>query len=142
MDETVAEQVAQARREWASSLLPALDGLERAIASGGRFLSSQEPNDGGGALPTEQLTNWLEGLEFVRQRLLAVLEEGGVVPIEALGRRFDPHLHVAVDTAAEGADEPGTIVEEERRGYRLGEEVLRYAEVVVYRSQAERDGAK
>ncbi len=81
-----------------------------------------------------ELTAWLEGLHFVQDRLLAVLDAEGVRPIEAEGDTFDPRLHVAIETVPATEDTPaGTIVHETRRGYLAGETVLRYAEVVVAR---------
>ncbi len=81
-----------------------------------------------------ELTAWLEGLHFVQDRLLAVLDAEGVRPIETEGDAFDPRLHVAIETVPATEDAPsGTIVHETRRGYLAGETVLRYAEVVVAR---------
>jgi molecular chaperone GrpE len=48
-----------------------------------------------------------------------------------LGEPFDPQLHLAFKTAPALAHASGTIVEEVRAGYRMGDTVLRYAEVVV-----------
>jgi molecular chaperone GrpE len=79
------------------------------------------------------LAGWLDGLRLVRERLLAILEAGGVTPIPTVGQPFDPYLHVAVGTSGAGDGPPGTIVSEERRGYRCPAGVLRYAEVIVYR---------
>jgi molecular chaperone GrpE len=81
------------------------------------------------------LAGWLDGLRLVRERLLAVLQAGGVTPIPAVGHPFDPYLHIAVGTTSQGDGVPGTIVAEERRGYRSPEGVLRYADVIVYRPQ-------
>jgi molecular chaperone GrpE len=81
-----------------------------------------------------ELTAWLEGLHFVQDRLLTVLDAEGVRPIETEGDTFDPRLHVAIETVPATEDTPsGTIVHETRRGYLAGETVLRYAEVVVAR---------
>jgi len=82
----------------------------------------------------EAVRAWLEGLEFVRDRLLDVLSAEGVRPIETEGEIFDPHLHVAVEAAPATDGVPaGSIVQEARRGYLAGDTVLRYAEVVVAR---------
>jgi molecular chaperone GrpE len=83
------------------------------------------------------LAGWLDGLRLVRERLLAILEAGNVMPIPTVGQLFDPYLHVAVGTTTEGEAPPGTIVEEERRGYRTLDGVLRYAEVIVYRPESD-----
>jgi molecular chaperone GrpE len=86
----------------------------------------------------DMLAGWLDGLRLVRERLLAILEAGDVTPIPTVGHPFDPYLHVAVGTTHEGDHPPGTIVEEERRGYRTPNGVLRYADVIVYRPQPDR----
>jgi molecular chaperone GrpE len=36
------------------------------------------------------LSGWLNCLTLVRERLLAILEAGGVSPIPSLGQTFDP----------------------------------------------------
>jgi molecular chaperone GrpE len=143
--ETVAEErVAARERELLEAFLPALDGLESAIASGRRYLevrdraasvSSISPAQAVLVSPADRamLAGWLDGLRLVRERLLAILEAGGVTPIPTVGHPFDPYLHVAVGTAARGEGQAGTIVEEERRGYRCSAGVLRHAEVIVYR---------
>jgi molecular chaperone GrpE (heat shock protein) len=83
------------------------------------------------------LAGWVNGLNLVRERLLAVLESGGVTPIPSVGQMFDPYLHVAVGTSTQipaGMEvTPNIIVAEERRGYRTQAGVIRFAEVVVYR---------
>ncbi len=138
----IAEQVASVHQEWLSSLLPILDGLDHAIESGEHYLSRRDLAATAAQLTSAQevlvspadravLKAWLEGLELIRQRLLRLLEARGVTLIPAVGQPFDPHLHVAVATASNGAAEPGTIVAEERRGYRTSDTVLRFAEVVV-----------
>jgi molecular chaperone GrpE len=148
------EQVA-ARLEVVQAMLPALDGLDEALRSGRRLLEQHaEPprpatllgrlrrrvlRRGAGAAPDprvdalrEAMAAWLVGLTFVRQRLLDVLAAEGVQPIAAQGALFDPHYHVAVEVVP--SDEtvpPGTVASELRRGYMVGERVLRYAEVAV-----------
>ena len=86
-----------------------------------------------------KLAGWLDGLRLVRERMLAILETGGVTPIPTVGQPIDPYLHVAVGTAAGGSGPPGPIVSEERRGYRSPAGVLRYAEVIVYQPEPELD---
>jgi len=57
-----------------------------------------------------------------------------VTPIPTLGQPFVPHYHVAVATDTTGHVQEGIIVGEDRRGYAAGDKVLRFAEVVVARS--------
>ena len=153
--EQLAEEKARAtRQEWLAALLPALDGLDNAIASGKRYLAARDKATASPNLTPEQallvspadrakLSSWLDGLRLVRERLLAVLETGGVTPIPTVGQKFDPYQHVAMATTAlappesNGSDgtppASGTIIAEDRRGYRTADRVLRYADVVVYR---------
>jgi molecular chaperone GrpE len=57
-----------------------------------------------------------------------------VTPIETVGADFDPHKHQAVAyDVVEGARE-GEVVEELRKGYMLGERLLRPALVKVARA--------
>jgi molecular chaperone GrpE len=59
------------------------------------------------------------------------LHEAGVDPIDAVGQRFDPKVREAVATIPSGSVEPGFVVREVRRGWRLGDELLRPSQVVV-----------
>lgn len=140
----------EGRLEVMRRLLPALDGLTEALGSGGRILGRAAPVSrpvpfwrrlfGGEAepeipmLPAETLTAWLQGLAVVDERLLEALAAGGIRPIDTEGAAFDPHLHVAVETEPARGAGPNSIVREVRRGYVLGKEVVRYAEVVVARA--------
>jgi molecular chaperone GrpE (heat shock protein) len=143
-----AERAAHAQKDTLEAILPALDGLEHAIASGQRYLQIRDRAAAKPNLTPEQailvspadraiLAGWLNGLNLVRERFLAILEAGGVTPIPSVGQLFDPYLHVAVGTTTQipaGMEpSPNTIVDEERRGYRTQAGVIRFAEVVVYR---------
>jgi molecular chaperone GrpE len=146
VERVAEERVAARERELLDAFLPALDGLESAIASGRRYL---EIRDRAASVPDitaaqallvspadrAVLAGWLDGLRLVRERMLAILEAGGVTPIPTVGHPFDPYLHVAVGTTTQGEGPAGTIVAEEQRGYRCPAGVLRYAEVIVYRPQ-------
>ncbi len=144
VQELVERRLQEAEQAWLASLLPALDGLDHAIASGEQYLTQRDKATTSARLTEQQkvllspadrakLASWLDGLQIVQERMLAVLEAGGVTPIPTVGHPFDPHLHVAVETTTQGATEPGTIVAEERHGYQTENGVLRYADVVVYR---------
>jgi molecular chaperone GrpE len=75
------------------------------------------------------------GVELIHHRLLEALRKRGVQPIEALGADFDPHYHEAVVyEPAEGRRE-GEVMEEFRRGYMLGDRLLRPAMVKVAKGE-------
>ena len=75
-----------------------------------------------------------EGLDLVRQQMLAILKTEGVEPIETLGAAYDPHVAEAVVTVGVGPESDGLVVEEIQRGYRYGETILRHARVKVGRA--------
>ena len=102
----------------AKELLPALDDFDRALAAA----ESQPENR------DHHLT---DGIRLVQNQLLAALKRVGIEPEAPKGEQFDPHRHEALaQQPVEGA-ESGTIVEVYSAGYRIGDEVLRPAKVVV-----------
>jgi molecular chaperone GrpE len=72
----------------------------------------------------------MEGIELVAKSLEKILLEEGVEMIKSKGEPFDYRVHEAV-ARVEGVAEEGVVVEEIRKGYRMGEKVLRPAMVVV-----------
>ena len=54
-----------------------------------------------------------------------------VEEIEAIGTTFDPELHEAVSSVQDESKESQEIVQEYRKGYKLGSKVLRHSMVVV-----------
>jgi molecular chaperone GrpE len=84
----------------------------------------------------EALDAWLVGLTFVRQRLLDTLAAEGVRPMDAEGQPFDPQQHIALEVVPTvNGLPPDTVAAELRRGYMVGERVLRHAEVAVTRDE-------
>jgi molecular chaperone GrpE len=72
-----------------------------------------------------------KGVRIIHQKLLALLEAHGVVPFESVGTPFNHNLHEAVAMAKDEGSEPGTVVDELRRGYLWNNELLRPAQVRV-----------
>lgn len=99
-----------------SELLSALDNFERALAADKA------------ALTVESL---LQGVEMVHRQMVQVFEKEGLVPIEAVGKPFDPHLHQAVMQVEESSHAPGTVIEELQKGYLFKDRVLRPSMVKV-----------
>lgn len=71
------------------------------------------------------------GFEAVRGQFVEALKRWGVEEIEALGRPFDPHQHEAVAHEPSADARPDTVVRVLKKGYRIGERLLRAAQVVV-----------
>ena len=103
----------EGRRAALLPLLPVLDTLERALAAG-----SIDPH-------------FYEGVAATHRLFLAALREAGAEPVESVGHPFDPKIHEAVATAPSDDVEPGMVAQEVRRGWRLGDQLLRPAQVVV-----------
>jgi molecular chaperone GrpE len=98
-------------------LLPAIDDLERALAA-----------DTGG---DPALGRYKQGFELIHRQLLEVLRRRGVEPLEVVGDDFDPEWHESVATEPAGGRRDGEITAEIRRGYRIGQRLLRPAMVRV-----------
>lgn len=76
-----------------------------------------------------------EGLKIVLKQFKDILTSEGVSEIEAEGQQFDPNLHEAIETL-DGTND-GRIVKVARKGYKLGDKVLRAAQVVVEKPAAQ-----
>jgi molecular chaperone GrpE len=98
-------------------LLPVLDNLERALTLAG------EENGAGAKV--------LEGVRLVHADLVGVLQRSGVEAFDPEGEPFDPTLHEALSTRPQDGTHPGTVVEVVEKGYRLNDQILRPARVIV-----------
>jgi molecular chaperone GrpE len=115
------------------SLLPVLDSLQRALAT--------KPGPDGESKGEDANEKVWEGLELTEQMLLGTLSAHGITPIEAsAGTPFDPTAHQALLEQPTDVQEPGTIVMELVRGYRLHDRLLREAQVTVATRQVEPEG--
>ncbi|MFM9127544.1 MAG: nucleotide exchange factor GrpE [Solirubrobacterales bacterium] len=113
-DAAVAEQRGIARL--AREQLPALDNLDRAIESAREQGAPDE---------------FVNGLSLVRGELIAAFEKVGIVAYSPQGEPFDPHVHEAIAQQPADGVAAGTVIEVYQSGYRLGDEILRAAKVVV-----------
>ena len=102
-------------------LLEVVDNLERAIES------STTGNENG------QLS---EGLDLTLKELLKIFEKFNALPIDALGKPFDPCYHQAM-MQQETTDQPENVVLNElQKGYMIHDRLLRPSMVVVSTSPA------
>lgn len=97
------------------SLLPTLDGFERAL---------QQRDE---RVPA----GFYEGLDLIYRELREVLGRAGLVAIDTAGQIFDPYLHQAVETVPCPERREHEIVGELQRGYKLKNKLLRPAIVKV-----------
>jgi len=108
----------------ALELLPAIDNLERALAH------MEEPGEDT-AGTTNGSGSLVAGIRHVHSDVVAALQRAGIERYSPEGERFDPQLHEAVAQQPVAGAEPGTVVEVYQRGYRIGDNVVRPARVVV-----------
>ena len=99
-----------------ADLLPVLDNLDRAL---------------GAAQQADATSGLLEGVKMVSAQMLAVLEQYGCRPIEAIGVAFDPNLHesIGVEPSADVAE--GIVTRVTRIGYQLQDRVVRPPQVLI-----------
>ncbi len=111
------ERAAYAIESFARELLVVADDLSRAI----KAAREQQPEGTVSA-----------GLELVEKHLNMVLARHDILPIETkIGEPFDSNGHEAVSVVQTDEMEPGRVVEELQRGFRLHGRVLRPARVTV-----------
>ncbi len=97
----------------ALSLLPVIDNLEKAVS-----------------VKTED-NNYKIGVELVLKQFKDVLKSNGITEIETIGKTFDPELHEAVSSVEDSELGMQEIKEEYRKGYMIGNKVIRHSLVVV-----------
>ena len=73
----------------------------------------------------------MQGVELVHRELSEALAKAGVEAYDPAGEAFDAAWHEAVATRPADGSEPGTVVETLAKGYRIDDQVLRAAKVVV-----------
>lgn len=98
------------------AILPILDDMERAIAASEK---------------SEDINALREGEKLIYNKFIDILRQKNVVEIEALDKEFDADLHEAIARFNAGEEKSGKVIDVVQRGYKMGEQVLRYAKVVV-----------
>jgi molecular chaperone GrpE len=101
------------RRAALLPLLPVFDSLERALATGS----------------TDQ--HFYEGVAATLRLFTDALLQAGAEPFDSVGLPFDPAIHEAVDLVHADGVETGTVTRQLMSGWRLGDELLRPARVIV-----------
>lgn len=101
----------------AKDVLPAMDNLERALAT---------------KVDDEASKQLKKGVEMTLDSLVKAMKDHGISEIDAEGVEFDPTLHQAVQTVdAESDDQKNHVVQVLQKGYLYKDRTLRPAMVVV-----------
>ena len=111
------EQADQATTSLLEDLLLVVDDFDRAL--------QLELSD------RDSASAYRKGIELIHAKLNDLLRKRGVRPFESLGADFDPNVHQAVVHEASAEHREGEVIGELRRGYMLGDRLLRPAMVKV-----------
>ncbi len=111
----IGEIVSYANTDLILKILPILDNFEIA------------ENQVSGELINDET----KGLLQIKAQLQDFLKKQGVEEIESVGKKFDPILHEAVEEIDADGQEPGMVIEEIKKGYKINERVIRVARVRV-----------
>ena len=109
----IAQAGQRAKANLVRELLPVVDNLERALAT---------------ANPEED--HLAEGVRLVHVELINTLERNGIQAFDPAGEQFDPTVHEAI-SMREGENGAGIVLDVVEKGYKLGDNVIRPARVVV-----------
>ena len=93
--------------------LPVVDNLENALK-----------------IETQDI-EYKKGIELVLKQFKDILKSKGVEEIPALGETFDPSVHEAVSSIQDPSKNMQEIVQEYRKGYKIGSKVIRHSMVIV-----------
>jgi molecular chaperone GrpE len=113
MEKQLSERLTGGRKDLLTKFLPVIDNLHRAL---------------GFEITSDSLR---EGLQATLRGFEAVLTSEQVRPIQILGLPFDPRVAEAIGTRETNEVEENIVLDEAQRGYLLGEELLRPAQVIV-----------
>lgn len=113
----------RANEDIMGELLPVLDHLDLALNAVG--VDREDPV--------------VKGFELVGEQLKSSLKKFGLSQIDAAGKEFDPNLHEAIMHTPSVDVEEDLIVSDARKGYMLGERLLRASQVVVSSGQPEEE---
>ena len=96
-----------------ATMLPIMDNLQKA--------SDAKTDD----------TGYQEGVRLVARQFGEALKSLGLEEIETIGQRFNPEFHEAVSHVEDETKGEQEIVEEYRKGYKIGNKVIRHSMVIV-----------
>ncbi len=112
-----AELILNGGEKAISAILPVLDDMERAIASGEK---------------TDDPKVLREGVELIYTKFQKALESLGVKKIETEGADFDTDVHEAIAMVpGMGDDKKGKVLDCVLAGYKMNDKVIRHAKVAV-----------
>ena len=80
---------------------------------------------------TDALLKTLEHLDIVKKDLISIFKKNNIEEIMAVDKKLDPNLHQAMMEVEDNNKEPGTIVQEIQKGFKMKDRLLRPSLVAV-----------
>ncbi|MDA0079288.1 nucleotide exchange factor GrpE [Brachyspira hyodysenteriae] len=121
-----ADSIKRANKGLLLSLLTFMDNFERALKAG-----EQDSNVQG--------SEYYKGIELIHKQFIDFMHDNGVSEIESLGEEFDPNVHEALTMIEVPDIDKEKVVEVYAKGYKLNDELLRTAKVVVGKPAATKE---
>lgn len=85
---------------------------------------------------SDELQNWAQGFKMILGQFKEVLANQGIIAFDSVDKSFDPHYHEAVDTQRVDHVAENTVLSERAKGYKMGDKVIRPAQVIVSKAVA------
>ncbi|MEI0485212.1 nucleotide exchange factor GrpE [Brachyspira intermedia] len=120
------DSIKRANKGLLLSLLTFMDNFERALKAG-----EQDSNVQG--------SEYYKGIELIHKQFIDFMHDNGVAEIESLGEEFDPNVHEALTMIEVPDIDKEKVVEVYAKGYKLNDELLRTAKVVVGKPAAAKE---
>ena len=80
---------------------------------------------------SDALKKTLEHLDIVKKDLISIFKKNNIEEIVAVDKKLDPNLHQAMMEVEDNNKEPGTIVQEIQKGFKMKDRLLRPSLVAV-----------
>tara|TARA_A100001011_G_scaffold339282_1_gene370618 strand:- start:2205 stop:2846 length:642 start_codon:yes stop_codon:yes gene_type:complete len=115
---------------FAKEALNLIDNLER---------SKQTLKNDESLKNTEALKKILEHLNIINDDLISIFSKNNIVPIDCLNKKLDPNYHQAMIEIIDDQKEPGTIIQEIQKGFKIKDRLLRPSLVGVAKKSDNKD---
>ena len=80
---------------------------------------------------SDVLKKTLEHLDIIKKDLISIFKKNNIEEIMAVDKKLDPNLHQAMMEVEDNNKEPGTIVQEIQKGFKMKDRLLRPSLVAV-----------
>jgi len=80
---------------------------------------------------SDALKKTLEHLDIIKKDLISIFKKNNIEEIAAIDKKLDPNLHQAMMEIEDNNKEPGTIVQEIQKGFKMKDRLLRPSLVAV-----------